>query len=347
MSRPAAFMKERMKKDYTRLSFPDAPFPHAIQLIFKKYDYNEYVAKSVVGNLNADAGESAMSTQWANAQSRRVKAQENQTTVIELPMPANLTDSTGLSIDGFERTMLETFISEKAGQFLGGEGGGIAGILQNVGSGAVDLINDTPGARDKFAAQLGVNKEFLGAAFKAIGKQALSSIVGENAISATTGMATNPQKTLFFNGVDLRSYDFQFSLFPESAEEAETIRKIIRAVKYQTLPKVRNLNPTGATDDALATLGGSALTKAYLEYPAIVFVNLLGVDERHFTRFKPCMIKGFNVSYGGEGNPTIAEGGVPAQVDIAMSLQEIEIQTAEDYSPEETGTGSADAGAGE
>ena len=48
------------------------------------------------------------------------------------------------------------------------------------------------------------------------------------------------------------------------------------------------------------------------------------------------MVKGFNVSYGGSGNATIAEGGVPAQVDFSLSLQEIEIQTAEDYAPVET-----------
>ena len=39
MARPETYMKERRGLDFARLSFPEAPFPHSIQFIFKKYDH--------------------------------------------------------------------------------------------------------------------------------------------------------------------------------------------------------------------------------------------------------------------------------------------------------------------
>jgi hypothetical protein len=335
MARPETYMKERRGLDFARLSFPEAPFPHSIQFIFKKYDYNEYVRKSKTGNLNGDGTGGDESTQWANANARAGRAQEKSSKVIELPMPADLVDNTGLSVDGFERTLLETGVMDA----IGGKGGGMAELLQGLGkSGMAAYMDDSgadDGARAQLAKSLKVTAKSLGAAFAELGKQTIGSLSGMgNAINTLRGSATNPQKTLFFNGVDLRSFDFSFSLFPESPAEAETIKQIIREIKYHTLPKVQSLaaDPTG---DAGAALG-TAFSKAFLEYPAVVFINLLGVDESHFTKFKPCMVKGFNVSYGGAGNATIAEGGVPAQVDFALSLQEIEIQTAEDYAPVST-----------
>ena len=337
MPRPDLFMQERREQTDTRLAFPNAPFPHAIQFIFKKYDYNEYVTNSRTGNLNSD-GDGSESTQWANAKARRVAALEKESTVIELPMPQNLTDATGMQVGGFERSMLEAFIGERAGALMAEGGiGALSDALQGLGSKAASLISNNDGERAAFGKSLGVTGDTIKKVFAAIGKQALSSVAGEKNMAAVTGTATNPQETLFFSGVDLRSYQFDFKLFPESPEEAETIRKIIRTIKRQTLPTVRDMTNGNET---IAEFGGSAFTKAYLEYPAIVLINLLGIDERHFTKYKPCMIKSFDVSY----SSTIAEGGVPAQVDIQISLQEIEIQTAEDYGAGDTTQGSTDGG---
>ena len=322
MARPETYMKERRGLDFARLSFPEAPFPHSIQFIFKKYDYNEYVRKSKTGNLNGDGTGGDESTQWANANARAGRAQEKSSKVIELPMPADLVDNTGLSVDGFERTLLET---QRVMDAIGGKGAWngrtIYKVLASQASGGL-LMDDSgadDGARAQLAKSLKVTAKSLGAAFAELGKQTIGSLSGMgNAINTLRGSATNPQKTLFFNGVDLRSFDFSFSLFPESPAEAETIKQIIREIKYHTLPKVQSLaaDDTGAAGDAL----GTAFSKAFLEYPAVVFINLLGVDESHFTKFKPCMVKGFNVSYGGAGNATIAEGGVPAQVDFAIVI---------------------------
>ena len=107
----------------------------------------------------------------------------------------------------------------------------------------------------------------------------------------------------------------------------------VKKVKSKILPKVQGLVPSNQTEagrDA-ARFTGSSIGKAYLEYPSVVYINLLGVNEDHYPRFKPCMCSNITINYA-EGNMmTIAEGGVPMGVSIQMAFQELEIQTAEDY----------------
>ena len=79
------------------------------------------------------------------------------------------------------------------------------------------------------------------------------------------------------------------------------------------------------------SLSGNTLARAFLTYPAVVSINLLGIDESHFLRFKPCMCANLTIDYGASGEIIVAEGGVPQGVKLSMSFKELEIQTAQDY----------------
>ena len=59
--------------------------------------------------------------------------------------------------------------------------------------------------------------------------------------------------------------------------------------------------------------------------------HLLGIDESHFLRFKPCMVDNITIDYGASGEIIIAEGGVPQGIKVGMTFKELEIQTAHDY----------------
>ena len=58
-------------------------------------------------------------------------------------------------------------------------------------------------------------------------------------MGASRGTAINPQATLSFEGVNLRSFSFDWTLYPESKEEALSIKKIIRSIKRNILPKYK------------------------------------------------------------------------------------------------------------
>jgi len=327
MARPKNVKSNAHKTGTDRLQWPSATFPHGIQMIFKKYNYEEFVTKSKVGNLSAAAaaaGGEAGTTQWRTAEQRR--ATEAESFVLELPIPKALTDSTGVQISSFERSFIEEFLVS-SGIAAAGDPIGTAKKLGNaIAGGTTALLTGKGGdvlegeAGKTFARLIGT-----------LGTSVLGGLgIGEKSIGAAMGSVTNPLTTLHFSGVDLRSFTFDWQLYPANAQEADDIRDIVKKVKSKILPKVQGLVPANETE-SIRNLTSSSIGKAYLEYPSVVFINLLGVNEDHYPRFKPCMCSNITINYA-EGNMmTIAEGGVPMGVSIQMAFQELEIQTAEDY----------------
>ena len=51
------------------------------------------------------------------------------------------------------------------------------------------------------------------------------------------GILFNPQTTLAFDGVELRTFDFAFKMVPESKEEAEDSRKIVNFFRKYLYPE--------------------------------------------------------------------------------------------------------------
>lgn len=327
MARPKNVKSNAHKTGTDRLQWPSATFPHGIQMIFKKYNYEEFVTKSKVGNLSAAAaaaGGEAGTTQWRTAEQRR--ATEAESFVLELPIPKALTDSTGVQISSFERSFIEEFLVS-SGIAAAGDPIGTAKKLGNaIAGGTTALLTGKGGdvlegeAGKTFARLIGT-----------LGTSVLGGLgIGEKSIGAAMGSVTNPLTTLHFSGVDLRSFTFDWQLYPANAQEADDIRDIVKKVKSKILPKVQGLVPANETE-SIRNLTSSSIGKAYLEYPSVVYINLLGVNEDHYPRFKPCMCSNITINYA-EGNMmTIAEGGVPMGVSIQMAFQELEIQTAEDY----------------
>jgi hypothetical protein len=321
-----------------RLQWPSASFPHGIQMIFKKYDYKEVVSGTRVGNLSgagAAAGGTASNTQWKTAVNRR--AQESESFILELPIPKTLTDSTGVTISSFERSFIEEFLVTNAIAATTD----FVGTAKKLGNAIASTAGSLFGGGDNTLG--GVFSEADGKVFKrligTLGTEILGGLgIGEKSIGAALGSITNPLTTLHFGGVDLRSFTFSWQVYPSNPQEANDIRDIVKKVKSKILPRVQALVPSNADNNTRSVIG-SSLAKAYLEYPSVVYINLLGVNEDHFPRFKPCMCSGIDVNYAEGGSIlTIAEGGVPMGMNISMTFMELEIQTAEDY---DSGRGTA------
>jgi hypothetical protein len=137
---------------------------------------------------------------------------------------------------------------------------------------------------------------------------------------AVAGRVVNPQQTLSFDGVNLRTFIFEWDLFPSNKQDTEQITNIVNFLKQQMLPQT------------VGIAGVSGLDKAFLQYPSVVELSLLGVQEKHFVRFKRAMIDKVNVDYTGSGNQvSIIKGGVPSAVTLSVGFTELTIQTAEDY----------------
>lgn len=328
-------------------SFPSKPMPHGLLLIFKDYNYQTYVSSVAavyskenpgeIVDVGANSNLGLLKTLSQQARGEVGLPAVTSSTAIELPFPRTLNDTQNIRVQQFERDFLYERLASGLAQF--DQGGGIDGMISNIGSTAESMLNNI----NNYGRMMGqkANVEGYGATilqtlkdsaaalgnFDSSKAAAMAGYLARNFISgeiaksiAVVGERTvNPQETLSFSGVDLRNFTFTWDLFPSNRTDSQMIKEIVNLVKQKSLP---------TTEDAGA---GGITAKAFLNYPSIVELYLLGVDEEHFMRFKRCMVSNITVDYGGGGMPEILKGGRPAVVSLSISFSELAIHTSEDY----------------
>jgi len=348
------------------LSFPTKPMPHGLLLQFKSYNYKDYV--SAITKTTDKAGKTKIEenknlgfvpsiagynlTNEAGSNKPVISSSD----AIELPFPRTLQDSTNIRVQQFERDFLYERLASGIASFNDGEGGlsnffsGVAGATENL----LDSTFNAFKSAGQNAGNDGVVQTLFGAikgaaqkmgnfdtnqAMAMAGYLARNFIPGEIAksVGVVSQKTVNPQETLSFSGVDLRNFTFSWDLYPSNPSDTQAINKIINRLKMKALPTTQSA-------------AGTATARAFLNYPDIVELNLLGVKEDHFMRFKRCMIQCVTVDYGAGGMPEIIKGGVPAAITLTVTFSEIQIQTAHDYGADPTDTPPAnkvDSGAAE
>lgn len=135
--------------------------------------------------------------------------------------------------------------------------------------------------------------------------------IGKYAQSAT-GMVRNPHLTTIFEGVKLKTYQFNWKMAPKSADEARNLNNIINHIKWSMHPEIIG--------------GGFAL-----EYPFLATVEFVGPPSAVMPNVKDSFITRFDVSGAASGVPAFYKDGQPVTVEIAMAFQEINIQTKDDF----------------
>jgi hypothetical protein len=140
------------------------------------------------------------------------------------------------------------------------------------------------------------------------------------AVNLSVGQTLNPRETISFEGVSLRTHTFQWDLYPDNPRDSQRIQDVIKALKLNVLPETVDIGT-----------GSQGIKKAFLKFPRTCKIFLIGVDETFYMQFKPCMVTSMTVDYAGGGTLAVMAGGRPAGVQISLSLQELQIETAADY----------------
>ena len=130
-------------------------------------------------------------------------------------------------------------------------------------------------------------------------------------VGAETGIAMNPFLWMLFRSPNFKEHTFSWTFTPSNAQETETIRSIIRELKFNSLPK---LDPT----------------KLLYRYPMIALIKFMPNDFFTF-KLKPCAIAAVQVDYSGGGVPSFFKDGAPTVINLTLSLKEIEIWTQDNY----------------
>lgn len=329
------------------LSFPTKPMPHSLLLQFKGYDYQKYVAsiekytnkegKQDVRESNNLGFVPTISEYNLSGASSGNQPEISKSSAIELPFPRQLTDSQGIRVAQFERDFLYERLASGIASMEGQ--GGLGNVIKEISTSAEQMLDGVMGYAQSVGKSInedGVKTALLNALttagtsisnFDASKATALAGYLARNYISGEVAKsisvigerAVNPQETLSFTGVDLRRFTFNWDLYPSNIDDSNMIRNIVRLLKQKSLPTTESADGSGAT------------ARAFLNYPDIVELNLLGVDEEHFMRFKRCMIGNITVDYGAGGMPEIIKGGKPAAVNLSIEFSELQINTAQDY----------------
>ena len=148
-----------------------------------------------------------------------------------------------------------------------------------------------------------------------------------SAIGRATGTALNSNLELLFDSVNLRTFPFTINFSPRSADEAMTVKHIIRAFKSSMAAK------KGTTE---AGQGG-----AFLRAPDVFELKYKHMGRNHpfLNSFKHCALTGLQVNYTGAGTFASYNDGTPVNIKMSMTFKELNPIYFEDYDSLSMGDG--------
>jgi hypothetical protein len=240
------------------------------------------------------------------------KADKSIVSSILLPLPEQLLDAAGVKIAGVQ---------------LGAMGAAAAAASASSGNSFEEI-----GAK---LTDKGNIQTVLDISISLLLKEGLNAVGAQGAqkgIEAGMGTTLNPFQALTFEGVDLKSYTFDWTFAPTSRTETDALQKILKKMRWHIHPKYKSFSIDGSdfAESASKQQGGQS-GRAFLSYPDVCHVTILGSPDGSLITFKPAIVGGLQINYAGGGETAFLEGGAPAAVKVSMNLTEMQIWTREDY----------------
>tara|TARA_Y100000992_G_scaffold218851_1_gene151455 strand:- start:2293 stop:3582 length:1290 start_codon:yes stop_codon:yes gene_type:complete len=232
-------------------------------------------------------------------------------TAISLYMPPDISTSYGV---GYTDTEIGLF-TEQAQQ-----------IISDFGS-ATTLTGDAAkaAARGGFSR---ISDEIFGGGVEAMLTQMLlataDAVPGLGGTSAVFGMRQgkvfSPRIEVAFQGLEKRKFSYTFKMTPRSSLEAEEIRAIIFAFKFNMLPEIDNDFTAGRRMIVPNTFDISYMYN--------------GSENEFLHKISTCVLENMEVKYGGATGKYEtfqgADGGAPVvETTISLSFRELETITRE------------------
>lgn len=231
------------------------------------------------------------------------RAQKRLQTTIALHMPNNLNIKYG--VGWAEEEMM-------GAEMLAQGVEDVSGLMKAVGD--MKLSNMTTAA--------GFNKEFDKVAsskesqnsMSLLKAAALQNMPGGSYVGARSGLAPNPRKEMVFKSVDFRTFQFDYSFFPRSEEEAQHVLNIIYQFKFHMHPEFQDQ------------------TNFLYIYPSefdIEYRTKNG-ENKYIHRHTSCVLTGLNINYTPNGQFTAFANGMPTRINVTMEFKELSIPTKAD-----------------
>ena len=133
------------------------------------------------------------------------------------------------------------------------------------------------------------------------------------AISSTTGIALNPNKRAILAGPEIRTFRFTFKMIPDSHEEAEEVKRIVRFFREEMYPESQR----------------EAGIQAAFRYPSIFDIQMKYRNKDVATSIKPSYLTDVGVQYNQSSMAFHSDGNFQ-ETDITLTFTETVALTAQD-----------------
>lgn len=226
-----------------------------------------------------------------------VTGQEITSTLITLPLPMNIADRSGIKTSSQD---LWTIGNVDLSHLTKGIDMASWDTLKNAWETGTSLATDSLKRMDD---------HFKTSALKAL---ALSPVLGDDtrrSLSGLAGVVQNPHTNLVFEGVQLRRHSFTWRMSARSQQESDRIKEISDLIKQRSHP-------------------AEAFRGFALDYPDLVYVEFTGDAGKYLPKIRKSMIDEVDIKTTGSGGGiSMYKSGAPVEVELTVSMQEINIVT--------------------
>ena len=297
-----------------KLSSSAAPLRYPQKSIGKDDDYLEigvieYVAnKSTLGQDNLKLRSQTEAIQQSNQKAKQT---------IQLPIPSNIGDTNQVNWGDDSLNSLAIFGADQINKVL---------ASKNIVGGGGALLNNVLGTGNKVLTQGGAQEAIKQAFTSALVNQLGANTTPEGLISRATGSVLNPNMELLFQGVNLRTFPFDFDFAPRDEKESNVVKEIIRIFKQSMAPR------TGSNTE------GAGL---FISAPNIFLLKYKSGSQEHpyLNKFKPCALTSMGMNYTGSGSYATYADKTPVHMKLSLSFTELNPIYNEDYKPSDIGVG--------
>jgi len=219
---------------------------------------------------------------------------------IAIYLPPNVQSSTGVGYNNAEMGVIGAAAAGAADIVTALRKGDMSSIASSLGTAAKDLLA---------TAGLGLGAEFIGT-LAGVDPEGLKGFAKK-----AFGQASNPYMEVLFEGVEMRTFTYNFTFAPRNADETLDVQKIIKMFRFHMLPELN---------------GGSS---AFMTLPStfdIHYMYQIGLNEARENNFyhkiATCVLKSCEVDYSPGGVKSFASGA-PTQITMNLTFQETEMLT--------------------
>lgn len=116
-----------------------------------------------------------------------------------------------------------------------------------------------------------------------------------------TGKTINDFSSMIYGGQSFRQFDFEFEFLPNNVKDSENLKKIIKALKYGSLPKKKG---------------------SIIDYPFSWDIKILKSNSDEYFHINKSVISNLSINRF-QDNTNIHYDGEPIQTNISISFSEL------------------------